>query len=470
MNRPLRQADAYMTPLHGEDDERAVIAACLKDTALFWQLNGKVQTNHFTVPRLARIWEAMVTLGNNGQNVARENIPRAIKGEEKSDTPLMVFLGLLMRGAPDSAIAVDIADKLVFNAGRRQFLDRIEEMRSMVLRADFGESMESLTEKGISAITSIGGSGFDRHMRSYGEWAQQVYERTLSNYEQGGDNVVGMDTGIGAVTEVMGRLLPERLYVLGGMSSSGKSALARQIVEAAAEQAQTQGLGWWYVASLEMAGDEHATRALSQRLGLAASKIEEGTIDLDSIERMRDWVDVLKRYQIILDVKPRMRMEDIRNRALRLKHQRGLAGIAVDHLLLIKPEGKAESMMDRVANGTSEAKFMARELGVPVLMLAQLNEKAIVERPSGRPHSGDLFGGQAIQQNADVVAFVHRQEIVERKREPSKEDSSKHAKWSSMIADLKGKAVIFNDKRRGGERHTEKRLVFHGETMTFGDA
>jgi replicative DNA helicase len=127
-------------------------------------------------------------------------------------------------------------------------------------------------------------------------------------------------------------------------------------------------------------------------------------------------------------------------------------------------------MLDRVANATIDAKFLARELHIPVIMLAQLNEKAILERPSGMPNGSDLFGGQPINQNADVVAFVHRQEIVEMRREPPQGDQEKHAKWSSRLANLRGRAVIFNDKRRGGARHAKGELLFDAPLMTFRDA
>lgn len=455
-------------PLFDEAAERAVVGACLFDAALFWNLNGRLEPRHFSTARLAKIWEAMISLGNAGQPIAREQIAKAIKNDDKADTPLPIFLSLLLKDTPDGETARTLAEDVLRHAQRRAALEALDACRAEVMGMEFETSIEDLQERMLSRITGIGGDGFDRHMRTYGQWAQTVFERTSAAMNKA-DAKVGLEPGLRAVQEVMGRLMPERVYVLAGMSSSGKSALARQIVESCAAQAAQQGLGWAYVASLEMSGDENATRALSERLGIAASVIEECSLDDDQLYRMGQAFHDLKHMQIMVDTKPRMRMEDIRNRALRLKHQKGLSLIAVDHLLLIKPEGRADSLMDRVANASSEAKFMAREFNVPVLLLAQLNEKAIVERPSGRPNGADLFGGQAIMQNADIIAFVHRQEIVEKRREPSKSDEQKHARWSTMMANLAGKACIFNDKRRGGARHTSRDMTFRAETMTFED-
>ena len=455
-------------PLFDEAAERAVVGACLFDAALFWNLNGRLEPRHFSTARLAKIWEAMISLGNAGQPIAREQIAKAIKNDDKSDTPLPIYLSLLLKDVPDGDTARTLAEDVLRHAQRRAALDALRACEAEVLGMDFETSIEDLQERMLSRITGIGGDGFDRHMRTYGQWAKSVFDRTSAAMGQA-DCKVGLDPGLRAVQEVMGRMMPGRVYMLAGMSSSGKTALARQIVESCALQAAQQRLGWSYVASLEMSGDELATRAISERLGLAASRIEECSLDDDELYRMGKAYDDLKQYQIMLDTKPRMRIEDIRNRALRLKHQKGLALIAVDHLLLIKPEGRADSLMDRVSTASSEAKFMAREYEVPVLLLGQLNEKAVVDRPSGKPNGSDLFGGQAIMQNADVVAFVHRQEIVEKRREPSKSDEQKHARWSTMMANLAGKACIFNDKRRGGARHTSRDMTFRAETMTFED-
>jgi replicative DNA helicase len=459
--------------LFDHDTEAAVVGACLRDATLFWDLHGRIDAGHFTLPRLARVWDAMVRLANEGQTVAREQIPKAIKNDDKAESPLSIYLAMLIKAAPEGGTAKDLAETLVMYAEQRALIAALDAARAEIMAADFSVSPEALKETVIGKVTAAGTGGFDRYMKTYGEWADDVHKQACAAHDasQSGEaTLVGLEPGLRAVQEVMGRLMPGRLYVLAGMSSSGKSALARQIAEHAAMQLARHSLGCGYIASLEMSGDEHLVRALAERIGVPASSIEEGSLQYGDLYRMQEQVSQLRHLPIVIDSRPRMRMEDMRNRMLRLKHQKGLGFAVIDHLLLIKPEGSRDSMLDRVANATIDAKFLARELHIPVIMLAQLNEKAILERPSGMPNGSDLFGGQPINQNADVVAFVHRQEIVEMRREPPQGDQEKHAKWSSRLANLRGKAVIFNDKRRGGARHAKGELLFDAPLMTFRDA
>lgn len=456
-------------PMQDESAERAVVGACLTNPPLFWDLHGKVEARHFSVPRLACVWQAMRSLGEDGKAIGREMIPLAIKGEERASIPLATFLAMLIQEAPDGSTARDLADVVVFLAGKRAVLAAIDRARAEVIGADIGQSIESVQEAAMGAIGAATGDGFDRHMRSIGDWGQAAADQIAATFAQGEDGAIGFTSGLRAIDEVWGRLMPKRLYVLAGMSGGGKSALARQLTESMGRQSAARGLGFGYVASLEMGGEEHAIRSLAEMLQIPFSRIDEGGLDLGEVERMQDMVKDLRHLPIMIDTKPRMKVSDMRNRMLRLRHQRGLPFAVIDHLLLIRPDRDKDSLSDRVAFAVMEAKEMAKEFEIPVILLSQIDEKKVNERASGRPIAADLFGGQTIKQNADAVGFVHRMEIVEKSREPPRDQAEKHAAWATRMERLKGKAQFFNDKRRGGQGQVSRNLEFDGPTMTFRD-
>jgi len=151
-----------------------------------------------------------------------------------------------------------------------------------------------------------------------------------------------------------------------------------------------------------------------------------------------------------------------------VKMTRGLSMAVIDHLLLIRG-GKKESLMDRVMEAVIEAKIMAGEFGIPILLLSQINEKNLLDRPSGWPIASDLFGGASIVQNADAVMFIHRPEMVLRKKEPSKSSQTKHDEWVASLEREAGRAFVFTDKSRGMEGGRKRELQFVGETTSFRD-
>lgn len=469
MNYERRKPVPGPMPLQDEGAERAVIGICLVQPEVFWDLQGRIATKHFTVPRLARIWDAMQSLAAAGKPVTREMIPLAIRGDDKADLGLPAFMATLLADVPSPSFAQEFADSLEHLAGRRALLEELDLIRSQVMAADVGTSIDEISEAAIGRIVSAGAAAFDRHMRSLGDWAEDVFKASQAALDQGEDGAVGLSFGLRGVDEVFGRAMPERLYILAGISSAGKSALARQIAEAMAGQCRERNLGWGYIASLEMSGRENATRSLAEQLEISTTAIEEGSLGVSDVERMWAAKEALRGLPLMIDTKPRMRMSDLRSRMIRLKNQKRLAFAMIDHLLLVKPEGRSDSIMERVSDATIEAKLLSRELEIPIILLAQLNEKSVIDRPSGRPNKTDLFGGQTINQNADAIGFIHRPETILAKKEPPSSHVEKHAEWSLEMARVRGTAEFFSDKRRGGVSGERRYLAFDGPTVTFRD-
>jgi replicative DNA helicase len=459
-------------PLQDERSERAVVGACLAAPNLYWELQGKLHPKHFSVPELARIWVAMHDVGLEGRQISTDTVRMAYKGPPPRGVPLATFLIMLMGDAADSAGAHrDLADIIVQIAGRRALLAALEAAKAEVAAADFGTSVEQLQERILGRVTGAQNQGYDRNMKSLGEWAEDLANDIVQAYQQGEAGTVGFTSGLRAVDEVWGRLMPGKLYILAGMSGGGKSALARQLTESMAVQARDKGLGWGYVASLEMGGKEHALRTLSAELGFPSSSVEENSLADYEVERILARARELRSgfYPVNIDQTPRMKSTDVRNRMLRQKHQQGISFGVLDHILLIKASRDRDSLSDRVAEAVQEGKDLAKEFEMPMVMLSQIDEKKVNDRPSAMPIASDLFGSQMIKQMADAVGFIHRKEIILRSREPSEDDQTKHARWAAEMAKHRGMAIFFNDKRRGGQGGVSRTMKFDGPTVTFSD-
>lgn len=455
------------TPLFSEVAERSIIGICLQHKDTFWDMFGKIRPEFFQVPRLARIWAAMVKCAEANRPITRNYIPLFIQNDVDETTPISVFLTVLINDAPPSSEAEAYAETVVHLYNKRALLDSLDRTKAEILKLDVGTPVEDMLDLGITSLSNSVDTDFDRDMKTYEQWGQMVFAAAAEKVRQGESAHTGLPTGLSAVTNAIGKLLPGKLIVLAGMSSSGKSALVRQIMEAAATEAAVLKLGHAFVSSLEMTGQEYAIRHLSEMLGMPSFQIEEGNMNAASVEMLGQWSLKMRNLPIIIDQRGGLTMDQVRSRALRVKNKYGLCAMAVDHLLLVKG-GKNQSISDRVAEATMNGKNLAKELEIPVIMLAQLDEKRMLETSHGMPNTSHLFGGQTITQNADVVAFIHRPEVILAKKEPEA-DTEAHAKWVIQMDKWRGTALIWNNKRRGGAPNSKYEMRFDGPTMSFRD-
>lgn len=476
-DRRRRDQQIDPKPLFNLDAERFIVGICLCNDSVFYEYCNTLKPEHFTNPRCARIWAAMMRCMDARKPIRKEWIPAMIRNDSGEDTPLPVALQVMINDAPPASEAELWANAVLGHAGQRSMVDALQKALNEVRSLDIGVGVESMRDVAMRHISTADAGEADEHMLEYHEWGTQVWHDSARALEQDDEQAAfGLSPGLSKVEEVIGRLLPGKLYVLAGMSGSGKSALARQIMEAAVIDAAKRGLGPGYVASLEMTGKEYAVRALAERLNIPAFEIEQGSVNQGRVHAIGNALTWMKTVPLIIDSKPRVGMEEIRTRAMKAKMKHGgkLSIIAVDHVLLIKG-GKNESLPDRVSQATIEAKNLAKEFDVPVIMLAQVDEKKLLESSTKRPNTSNLFGGQTINQNADAVLFVHRDSVVIGKFEPPMTQAGKEGeltpwqKWNDRMERARGQAIIYNNKRRGGAGNVSRDLIFRPDVMTFSD-
>lgn len=221
--------------------------------------------------------------------------------------------------------------------------------------------------------------------------------------------------------------------------------------------------------SLEMSSEQLATRLLAEQSGIPSHKIRRGDITTEQYEQVRDAADEINSIPLFIDDTGGISIGQLSARARRLKRMVGLDLLVVDYLQLLTGGSALKSSDGRVQEVsmiTQGLKSLAKELDVPILALAQLSRQ-VEQRDDKRPQLSDLRESGSIEQDADVVSFVFREEYYKARAEPS-EGTEEHLKWQEEMEQLHAKAEVIIGKQRHGPIGTVK-LSFTAEITKFGN-
>jgi len=289
----------------------------------------------------------------------------------------------------------------------------------------------------------------------------------------------GTATGLADLDRQLGGMHRSDLIILAGRPSMGKTSLATNIAfhiakkfrterdEAGIEKTAEGGVVGFF--SLEMSSEQLATRLLAEQSTVPSHKIRRGDITAQQYEHIRDSADEISRIPLHIDDTGGLSIGALSARARRLKRMVGLDMIVVDYLQLLTGGNSMSSSTNRVQEVsmiTQGLKALAKELDIPVLALAQLSRQ-VEQRDDKRPQLSDLRESGSIEQDADVVMFVFREEYYLARSEPS-EGTEEHLQWQEEMEKLHGKAEVIIGKQRHGPIGTVK-LSFNPELTKFGN-
>jgi replicative DNA helicase len=283
----------------------------------------------------------------------------------------------------------------------------------------------------------------------------------------------GTSTGLTDLNNLLGGLHKSDLIILAGRPAMGKTALATNIAFHAATTTRS-GEASVPVAffSLEMAAEQLGTRILSERARIDSEQIRRGKLDGPEFDRLVSASNSISTAPFFIDDTPSLSVSQLASRARRLKRTSGLGLIVVDYLQLLTPQlgVRSENRVQEISNISRTLKAIAKDLNVPVVALSQLS-RAVEMREDKRPNLADLRESGSIEQDADVVMFVYREEYYLNKREPERkmEESEdgfniRHDEWLSRMQASENKAEVIVAKQRHGptgavQVHFEKRFT-----------
>jgi len=295
-------------------------------------------------------------------------------------------------------------------------------------------------------------------------------------YQRDG-GLAGISTGLVDLDKKMGGLHPSDLIILAGRPSMGKTSLATNVAFNIAKAFKrgpkpdgTEGtinggvVGFY---SLEMSAEQLAARILSEAAEVPSEQIRKGDMTETEFRRFVEAAKSLESCPLYIDDTPALPISQLAARARRLKRTHGLDVLIIDYLQLVRPASAKDSRVNEVSEITQGMKAIAKELNIPVIALSQLSRQ-VENREDKRPQLSDLRESGSIEQDADVVMFVFREEYYKEREKPGDHDLEKMAKWQEEMDRLHGRAEVIIGKQRHGPIGSVD-LSFEGRFTRFGN-
>jgi replicative DNA helicase len=474
------------TPPYNTEAEQALLGAILINNTAYYRVCEFLQPEHFGNAVHGRIFAAIGKLLGRGQ-IAN---PVTLKNLFDQDGALTEIGGAqyLARLAGAAAAIINAEDygRSVHDLYlRRELIGLGEDVVNDAFRQDLDdparEQIERVEKKLFDLATTgqaeVGFQEFSAALASALHNAEAAFKRN--------GKTVGVATGFRDLDKMLGGLHPSDLIVLAGRPSMGKTALATNIAFNAArafKAASTSDgqkiaedgavVGFF---SLEMSAEQLASRMLAEESRVSSDRIRRGDVSREDFDEFIAAASRLERLKFFIDDTPALSLSSLRTRARRLQRQQGLGLIVIDYLQLLRPSNQVRAQENRVqeiSEITRGLKALAKELNVPVLALSQLS-RAVEQREDKRPMLADLRESGSIEQDADVVMFIFREEYYQARLMPMKrpgdtdeQHDAQMKKWQANCERVYGLAEIIVAKQRHGPIGQIK-LVFDAKTTKF---
>ena len=351
---------------------------------------------------------------------------------------------------------------------RRSLIDISRETLDEALNKNSEINAEQIIESAEKKLFDIAERG--KFNKSYIEFKEALVETIAmaSSAYKNEEGIVGVPTGLRDLDNMLGGLHKSDLVIIAGRPSMGKTALATNIAFNAAKRIlEKQKKSSITFFSLEMSSEQLSTRILSEQSRITSSNIRRGKINQDEFEKFIETSKNLENLPLFIDDTPAITISTLSNRARRIKRLHGLDLIIVDYIQLMKSGNyRNEGRVQEVAEITQGLKAIAKELNVPVLALSQLS-RAVEQRDDKKPQLSDLRESGSIEQDADVVGFVFREEYYLEKLEP-RAGTAEHVEWQEKMSLIHGQAELIIGKQRHGPTGIV-RLEFESAFTKFKD-
>ena len=352
---------------------------------------------------------------------------------------------------------------------RRQLINISEETLEESKNKDLEISGTNILENTERKLFEIAERGeFQRSFVTFKDALKETIDMATAAYKND-QGIVGVPSGLTDLDDRLGGLHKQDLIIIAGRPSMGKTALATNIAFNASLNIKKNDLKTSVAFfSLEMSSEQLSTRILAEQSRIKSNDIRRGKINQDDFERFIEASKNLEMLPLHIDDTPAITISALSNRARRLKRKEGLDLIVIDYIQLMKSSGyRNEGRVLEIAEITQGLKSLAKELDVPVLALSQLSRQ-VEQREDKKPQLSDLRESGSIEQDADVVMFVFRQQYYLEKQEP-KPGTAEHVEWQEKMSQIHNEAEIIIGKQRHGPTGVIK-LEFESAFTKFKDA
>lgn len=386
--------------------ERATLGALLLDRDAIIPIATLLTTDHFYLEKHALVYEAMLACYQRREPPDLATVAAELRRQERLEIiGGLAFLGELVAEVPTAVHVEYYARSVEQTAVRRRLIEAGGQIVAIGYdeRLEVDEALGQAEAAVLSVATRPAGQGFTH----IAQLADDLFAHITRTQDQR-DAVSGLTTGIPDLDELTSGMQRSDLIIIAARPGVGKSSLAMTLALNAAVDANAS-VG---VFSLEMSREQLMQRLVAMRSGITASRLRTGQLRTDELPRVMETLGYLSERAIYIEDAPAITITDLRNRARRLNALAGLDLIVVDYLQLVRAT-RAEGRVQEVGEIARGLKHLARELDLPVVALSQLS-RAVEGRASHVPMLSDLRESGEIEQAADIVMFIYREELYER--------------------------------------------------------
>jgi replicative DNA helicase len=477
--QPAETPPLFRSAPHNIEVEQALLGAILVNNEAFYRVSDFLEPEHFFEPLHQKVYKDIGSLVRAGKAAT----PITLKTFLPADLDIAGLNAsqYLARLATEATTVINAGDygRTVYDLALRRALIGIGEvMVNVAYDAPVELGPQAQIEDAERRLYELAETGrYDGGFQRFAQAITTAVENAARAYERDG-KLSGLATGMRDLDRMMGGLQPSDLIVLAGRPGMGKSSLATNIgyniARAWRGEVRPDGHitsvngGIVGMFSLEMSAEQLATRIIADRAQIPSSRIRRGEIESSDFDRIAETAREMESIPFYIDETGGLSIAQLAARARRLKRQKGLDLIIVDYIQLLTGSSRraAEGRVQEVTEITTSLKALAKELNLPIIALSQLSRQ-VENRDDKRPQLSDLRESGSIEQDADVVLFVFREEYYLHIREP-RPGTEEHFKWQAEMDAALGKAEVIIGKQRHGPTGSVQ-LQFEGEFTRFSD-
>jgi len=478
--RQLAEAAAnFRAAPHNIEVEQALLGAVLVNNEAFYRVSDFLEPQHFFEPVHQKLFELAGSLIRNGKIATPITLKTFLPPD--FDVGGLSASQYLARLAAEATTVINAEDygRTIYDLALRRALILIgEDMVNVAYDAPIDLAPRSQIEDAERRLYELAETGkYDGGFHGFARALTNAVDMAAQAYQRDG-KLSGIATGFRDLDSKMGGLQKSDLIIIAGRPGMGKTALATNIAYnvARAWQGRTEVDGRTVTVnggvvgffSLEMSSEQLATRIIAEQTEIPSYRIRRGEIDPAAFDRIVEKAREMETIPLYIDETGGLSIAQLAARARRLKRQRGLDLLVVDYIQLLSGSSRraAEGRVQEVTEITTSLKALAKELAVPIIALSQLSRQ-VESRDDKRPQLSDLRESGSIEQDADVVMFVFREEYYLRNREP-RPGTEEYIKWQADMEQVHGKAEVIIGKQRHGPTGTVP-LQFMADVTRFAD-
>ena len=397
------EISSIQTQPHNRQAEEAVLGSVLINPESYYDVGQILDADNFYIIRNRWIWEVFTYLHEN--RIPIDNLTLSEELENRSQLEEIggqAYLMMLVNQTPSSLNAQAYARIVEATSVRRRMLTAANEMAKLAYQED--RELDSIIDSAEKSVFNLSERRVRRDMQPIQTIVSDYYNR-VSIQSASGEEIKGVPTELLDLDKVLGGLQKSDLLIVAGRPASGKTGFLITVAKNAAIKHKKHVAMF----SLEMSNEQLVQRMIAQLTSINSQKLRSGTLDPEQWEPFTQAVDILSNTKIFLDDTPAMTPIQMRTKCRRLHLEQRIDLVLVDYIQLMSGDSRTDNRVQEVSYISRNLKTLARELNVPVLAAAQLS-RSVEQRSDKTPILSDLRESGSLEQDADIVMFIHRKE------------------------------------------------------------